>query len=291
MVRRKDPGRFLNSALLFQFCQKIMSDHSKKKVYDQDVGSILGFSPSDCSHWKKGGKNVSSIDYLLTLSEFLKVDELIISDIIFGHSSLEEALYDHYSTMDIKSLFFKLYDKNFLKAKERVLSLTNRLQQQFNYSSAPIYLPEVLGLFTFVSYKPVDHINKLSRILKINANNYCIQYKKVDINPQTRASVIRDLARIIFRSKRSEFAELSEFDSNVLECEEIMFTVNMLIPSNLFKLEYEKISGKKNIVSELSSVFWVPRNLILLKLKDYIHKFSFQQETAQEKEVFTPSHP
>ena len=33
----------------------------KHKLHDQEIGAILDFNPSDCSHWKKGEKNIKSI--------------------------------------------------------------------------------------------------------------------------------------------------------------------------------------------------------------------------------------
>ena len=51
--------KYPHSANLFQFCRKVL-DHKFGgiRVIDQDVGQILGFDPADCSHWKKGKKNI-----------------------------------------------------------------------------------------------------------------------------------------------------------------------------------------------------------------------------------------
>ena len=61
--------KYPNSANLFQFCRKVL-DHKFGgiRVIDQDVGQILGFDPADCSHWKKGKKNIRSIQAMKSIA-------------------------------------------------------------------------------------------------------------------------------------------------------------------------------------------------------------------------------
>ena len=44
-----------------------MVDQRNGKVHDQEVGAILSFNPSDCSHWKRGEKHVKSVFALAKL--------------------------------------------------------------------------------------------------------------------------------------------------------------------------------------------------------------------------------
>src|SRR6185295_12883698 len=55
-MKKTAENRYPNSATLFKFCKEAleMRYEGNVKVIDQDVGSILGYDPADCSHWKKG---------------------------------------------------------------------------------------------------------------------------------------------------------------------------------------------------------------------------------------------
>ena len=59
-MKKIDEMRYTNSATLFKFCKYALAlrYEGKVKVLDQDVGAILGYDPADCSHWKKGKKNI-----------------------------------------------------------------------------------------------------------------------------------------------------------------------------------------------------------------------------------------
>ena len=72
-MKRSGAAKFPNSVQLFKFCQKVMMHQKGGKVRDQEVGSILNFNPSDCSHWKRGEKNVRSVFALAKLADTLGV--------------------------------------------------------------------------------------------------------------------------------------------------------------------------------------------------------------------------
>ena len=75
-------SRYPNSAVLFQFCKQVLHiryEHNVK-VIDQDVGAILGYDPADCSHWKKGKKNIK-FDSLKVLMSDNKLKETFIKEL------------------------------------------------------------------------------------------------------------------------------------------------------------------------------------------------------------------
>ncbi|MBP6217640.1 MAG: hypothetical protein KA436_03520, partial [Oligoflexales bacterium] len=62
-TRRDKEDIYPHSVHLFRFCKRILDDkYEGLRVIDQDIGQILGFDPADCSHWKKGKKNIKSIE-------------------------------------------------------------------------------------------------------------------------------------------------------------------------------------------------------------------------------------
>jgi hypothetical protein len=65
-MKRSGATKFPSSVQLFKFCQKVLMHQRGTKVRDQEVGAILNFNPSDCSHWKRGEKNVRSVFALAT---------------------------------------------------------------------------------------------------------------------------------------------------------------------------------------------------------------------------------
>ena len=94
-MKRSTNVKFPNSSQLFKFCQKILTDEKGKKVHDQDVGGILNFNPSDCSHWKRGDKNVKSVFALEKLAMELNVESTLLHEIIDGNIDLNEAYYEY----------------------------------------------------------------------------------------------------------------------------------------------------------------------------------------------------
>ena len=61
--------------------QKVLMSQKGGKVHDQEVGQILNFNPSDCSHWKRGEKNVRSVFALAKLSETLAIEPTLVHDV------------------------------------------------------------------------------------------------------------------------------------------------------------------------------------------------------------------
>ena len=69
--------KYPNSANLFHFCKSVLDiKFGSVRVIDQDVGQILDFDPADCSHWKKGKKNIKSYRLLNLLLDTLGLTRL-----------------------------------------------------------------------------------------------------------------------------------------------------------------------------------------------------------------------
>ena len=70
-MKRSSSVKFPNSVQLFKFCLKVMVYKRVSKVRDQEVGAILNFNPSDCSHWKRGEKTLSQFSFWLSFQKLL----------------------------------------------------------------------------------------------------------------------------------------------------------------------------------------------------------------------------
>ncbi len=272
-MKRSGAVKFPHSVQLFKFCQKVMMHQKGSKVRDQEIGSILNFNPSDCSHWKRGEKNVRSVFALAKLAEALSVETSLIHDLTSGAIDLDEAYFEYMEARHYKALKSQVREAGAdeLRAiRERVLEFVQRVQQECDFQTPPLYLPEVMRTFAFITVQPVDMLDKLSRILRVKAGQYCIQYKKGDLKAQTRMSMVKDLARILFEGERGRFPEFGASPASLISYEQQVFVANLLLPRTMLMLELNKLDSRKNVISELAAVFWVPKSLISFQLQDIV---------------------
>ena len=117
-----------------------MTDQRGNKVNDQEVGSILNFNPSDCSHWKRGEKNVKSVFALTTLAAALKVESGLIFDIASGAIDLDEAYFEYLESKSmatlreqVSGLIFK-----FEAMKTRITDFVDQIHDQSEFVNAPL---------------------------------------------------------------------------------------------------------------------------------------------------------
>src|SRR5690606_15140160 len=113
-------------------------------------------------------------------------------------------------------------------------------------------------------------MDKLSRILRVKPGQYSIQFRKGDLRPQTRMSMTKDLARIVFEGERGRFPELGDANRDLVPFEIMVFTAGLLVPKNLLLAEMAKLDSRRNVVSELAALFWVPKSLIGFQLQDIL---------------------
>ena len=286
-MKRSGAGKFPQSVQLFKFCQKIMMHRKGIKVRDQEIGSILNFNPSDCSHWKRGEKSVRSVFALQKLADALSLETSLIHDVASGASNLDEAFFEFLETGSFKTAtsLFQSTDSQTLKLiRERTSEFVSILHKECEFSTPPLYLPEVLRAFAFISTQSTELMDRLSRVLRTKPGQYTIQYKKGELKPQTRMSIVKDLARIVFEAERNRFPELGILDSQTVALEQAIFTANLLIPKDLLIEEMAKLDTRVNVVAELASLFWVPKSLVSFQLQDLLRdgssaaKFSISSE-------------
>lgn len=272
-MKRSGAVKFPHSVQLFKFCQKVMMHQKGVKVRDQEVGSILNFNPSDCSHWKRGEKNVRSVFALAKLAEALSVETSLIHDITSGSADLDEAFFEYQEARSYRALKGQSQSATpdkIQEIRERVLSFVNQVQQEADFQTPPLYLPEVMRSFAFITTQPVEMLDKLSRILRVKAGQYCIQYKKGELKAQTRMSMVKDLARIIFEGERDRFPEFGAATAGLSIYEQQVFVANLLLPRSLLLQEMTKMDSRKNVIAELATIFWVPKSLVSFQLQELV---------------------
>jgi hypothetical protein len=273
-MKRSGAIKFPNSVQLFKFCQKVLMTQRGSKVHDQEVGAILSFNPSDCSHWKRGEKNVRSVFALAKLAEVLGIETTLVHDVAAGSIGLDEAFYEWQVSNSMKNALTATQtageSDQIGEIRRKVEDLVATLHQQCDFSTPPLYVPEVLRSFAFISTQPTEMMDKLSRILRIKPGQYCIQFQKGDLRPQTRMSMVKDLARVVFEGERSRFPELGPQIPSMVGYEEITFTASLLVPKEMLHAELAKLDTRRNVVSELATLFWAPKSLVCFQLQDIL---------------------
>ena len=294
-MKRSGAVKFPNSVQLFKFCQKVLMAQKGGKVHDQEVGSILNFNPSDCSHWKRGEKNVRSVFSLAKLAEALQVETSLGHDVASGASGLDEAFYEWQESNGLKALVQKAAecgDDALSAARRKVEAFAQALHGQSEFTTPPLYVPEVLRFFAFVTTQPTEMMDKLSRILRVKPGQYSIQYRKGDLKPQTRMCMVKDLARILFQGERARFPELGERSASqpaLAEYEETVFIASLLVPKAMLLAEMAKLDSRKNVIAELAALFWVPKSLVGFQLQDILRSGERPQGMAPSRNVTRPS--
>ncbi len=273
-MKRSEPVKFPNSIQLFKFCQKVLvHQRGNKKVNDQEIGNILDFNPSDCSHWKRGEKSVRSVFSLARLAEALKVEASLIHDLATGASGLDEAFFEYIESNNVRSTLDKAQASGaeaMNAARIRIEAFVTNLHSQSQFTTAPLYLPEVVRFFPFVQMQPIEMIDRLSRVLRTRPGHYVINYRKGDLKAQTRMSVLKDLARIVFEAERSRYPELGASNETLLAYEQLIFVSSLLAPKAMLLEEMARLDSRRNVVTELAALFWIPKSLLTLQLQQAI---------------------
>ena len=150
-MKNLSSAKFPHSVQLFRFAQKVLSSQKKGKVHDQEVGAILDFNPSDCSHWKRGEKNIRSVFALSRLADALKVDTALLHDIASGLLSLDEAYYEYKEVQSIREILHETRKheegSEFKEYIARVEKFIEEIHTRAEYKTPPFYLPEIFNFF------------------------------------------------------------------------------------------------------------------------------------------------
>jgi hypothetical protein len=287
-MKRSGTVKFPNSVQLFKFCQKVLAAKKGEKIRDQEIGSILDFNPSDCSHWKRGEKNVRSVFSLASLATALEVEVGLIHDLAYGAIDLDEAYFEYVESNQFKSTFGTMASMDMVELaglRERIGQFVDRLIAECDFNTPPLYLPEVIRTFSFVSSQPSEMIDRLSRILRVKAGTYLIHFKKGELKAQTRMSMVKDLARIIFEGERERFPELGKVGSEFSVVEQTLFTANLLLPKAMLAREMGKLDTRKNMIAELASLFWVPKSLVSFQIQEMLRESRDMTAAASQPEI------
>jgi hypothetical protein len=290
-MKRTDENRYPQSAELFRFCKEALNiKHSfEVKVIDQHVGAILGFDPADCSHWKKGKKNIKSLDTVKAIAQHLDVSERDILDIIAGRTDVEETIHEYkgygQSALtpkqidDLKREYFKnsarfqtalgvqTFEEFVDLKREKTISVAEELLLRAQVNALPVMIPEVVDLFG-PSLRVVEGSVELSAPLTAASDDNgttTLTYRGGDMKPFLRFLIAREIGRHVLIGKQN-FAEIQALVDIRLN----IFASALLMPSHLLQSALRHADPTCDLVEQMSVLFWVPRSVVSSRLRDFI---------------------
>lgn len=301
-MKKDSPTKYPYSANLFQFCRKVL-DHKFGgiRVIDQDVGQILGFDPADCSHWKKGKKNIRSIQAMKSIAQHLGVDEKLVVDVASGEITDWEAFqeYTGYGEFVIDPKLFEAAKKDFYRKhantwtiekeqefkcqfninEEHINQIVHEIHSTIKFNEAPLYLPEVIAAFPDLTMRPYEappegvNLSEV-RIIQDDPKRFLIEYPMdVKMRPFIRYQIAKAMSHHFFHKSALQLPEdLGDHGKHIIEVQSNLFAAKLLTPANLLKKELANVNVAKDIVSQLAEIFWVSKTFMNGRLKEILEK-------------------
>ncbi len=300
-MKKTAENRYPHSATLFKFCKEALEIRyeGNVKVIDQDVGAILGYDPADCSHWKKGKKNIRSLSTLKSIADHLNIDERILIDIASGRMDLNEAVFEYrgYGSFSLqgknldtlKKDFFKnpakWQDENGIRSFEEmfdvdratVAAAARQIIKNGGFTEAPIYIPEVLRLFENIALAPDETQTEAVRVTYDETGDEVkaiFRYRGNEMRPYVRFAVARELYKFLVKSRSPLVSALANTPNEILDIQANIFAGVLLIPADMLKAEVEAIDGSLDLIQQLADTFWVSNALMNQRLRDYMEYFN-----------------
>lgn len=292
--------KYPNSANLFQFCRQILdSRYNGVRVIDQDIGQILNFDPAECSHWKKGKKNIRSIQAIRKIADYLNIDEKLVIDVASGEVEYGEAYYEFqgYGRTEIAANILDeakkdYYRKNagtwskekedafknyFFLDEEAVDAIVRQIHEKINFLEAPLYLPEVLSVYPNIKLNPVADFKQekegFDGLTSTHQSGevFTISYRAgSDTRPYTRYRIAKSLGKYFIGKLLVQNEELSHYRGYVEDALTNMFATKLLVPANLIKEEMSRVSVSRDVVSQLADIFWVSKSFMNKRMAELL---------------------
>jgi hypothetical protein len=300
-MKKIEANRYPHSATLFRFCKEALEIRyeGNVKVIDQDVGAILGYDPADCSHWKKGKKNIRALSTLRTIADHLNVDERLLIDIAAGRVDLDEAVFEFKGYGDtnllgrhlenLKKEFFKnptrwqteggktSFEELFSIDRKAVAQVVEGILAAGNFTEAPIYLPEVVKLYPNIQLVVDETMSSALETVKEGEGTALVTTIKTrtnEVRPYLRFLVAKEIFKHLVRSSNPLTARFQNVPDEVLEIQANVFAAMLLIPGKMLRSEVERIDSSMDIVTQLAETFWVSKPLMNQRLRDYMESLT-----------------
>lgn len=287
--------KYPHSATLFRFCKKALEMRyaGNVKVIDQDVGSILGYDPADCSHWKKGKKNIKTLSILKNIADHLNIDERLLIGITTGNVRLDEALFEYegygdFSFSDnhlenLKKDYFKSPDKwpqgwtgegksfeeIFKINKLSLTKLANSILEKIDSNTASISVKEIYDLFessTLAFLESDDASYRVDHSQSESKKKLLFFTMPSSQPPFMKFLALKELYKHLCLTKHPSVKEHCDFPAEVLEIESNILAGLILIPEKELKKSMSELDISKDLIKQLAGKFKVSLALMNKRL-------------------------
>ena len=300
-MKKTAENRYPHSATLFRFCKEALEIRyeGNVKVIDQDVGAILGYDPADCSHWKKGKKNIRALATLRSIADHLNIDERLLIDIASGKVGLEEAVFEYRgygafalqgrSLENLKKEFFKnptkwqsesnlkSFEELFDVDRASVVRCADAVLATGNFTEAPIYIPEVFQQYTSLKLVADETVTQ-PMIAEVSGEGEnlttTLRFRGPEMRPYVRFLMAKELFKHLTRIKSPVTARFASSPAEVLDIQANIFAGQLLIPGRMLRKEVESIDSSIDLILQLAETFWTSKALMNQRLRDYMEHLS-----------------
>lgn len=296
-MKKVEANRYPHSATLFRFCKEALEIRyeGNVKVIDQDVGAILGYDPADCSHWKKGKKNIRSLGTLRSIAEHLNIDESLLIDITSGKMSLDEAVFEFrgYGAFGLNGKSLDSLKKDYFKnpskwsetgsaepfedlfdiQRQEVVSLADSIIAQGGFMEAPIYIPELLRMYPgcqLITGGEMESTYLIKHEGEGKETKTTIVSKDSETRPYIRFLTAKTLFQFLVTTQAKGAEAFSKSPQEIIDIQSNIFAGALLIPGFMLKKETERVDTSFDILHQLADMFWVSRSLMNQRLRDYV---------------------
>lgn len=300
-MKKIEANRYPNSATLFKFCKEALGIRyeGNVKVIDQDVGAILGYDPADCSHWKKGKKNIRALATLRSIADHLNIDERLLIEIASGQIGLEEAVFEYrgYGSTSLNGRQFETLKKEFFQNPGRwqsdgsvaafeqlfdvnrpaVLQMVEAVMTAGSFSEAPIYMPEVFQMYNnlnLVASEDQEEAIKTTVTEGENGPTTTVTFRGAEMRPYVRYLLAREVFLNLVRVNHPLAVAFANSPAEVNDIRANIFAGMLLVPGPMLRKEVEGIDSSLDIVSQLADTFWISKGLMNQRLRDYMENLT-----------------
>ncbi len=286
-MKKMVADRYPHSATLFRFCKEALTlrHGGQVKVIDQDVGALLSFDPADCSHWKKGRKNIRSLDMLRLLSTQFQINEQVLIDIVAGRITLDEALLDlndykvrlqHSATRNVQGsdlLRKKLNTDKTILIRSRFRDIAQTAQvflRHVRFSDTTI---DFHNLKTHITVQPDPHLATVTQTDRQNGQTI-IRYRGEQWQGHTRFLVLREVCKELHRERCDIFSAFFELTEDDVDAIAHTFAAQTLVPTDELRHEMHALDPSKNVIEQLAEKFGLPKTLMNQRIQSYFHSLT-----------------
>lgn len=294
----KDAVRYPEAISLFEFCKDALRYrfNDRVRVIDQDVGTLVGFEPADCSHWKRGKKDVRSLIHLKSISKNLEVDDMIPVAVALGEMTAQEAAFElkgyishklgAQKAHNLKKKFFhqphlwknedleKPFDQVFEIKYEMLKQYANKLLSQAEITEAPVDVFRLINCYSHLSLeqnKKQGLDGEISLTIRPNKTSSGSSDHLMSItghleSPYLRFFMMKQLFTHLYRISHESLGELSQVPEDMLEEHSCVFAMYVLVPDEVLAHEIQNLTQEYDVIQQLAENFMVSTSLINMRL-------------------------